>query len=112
MTWLMPMKRARRTLLALCLALAAATVAQPARAADADNGKRLAQLRCASCHIVLPGQRREVADSPPLEVIGRKFDFNVGRIAASIRDVHPRMNLTPTRREAEDIAAYIGTLGN
>jgi mono/diheme cytochrome c family protein len=103
-------KPTRWTLLALSLALAAASVVQSARAADADNGKGLAQLRCAPCHIVVPGQRREVADSPPLEVIGRKFDFNVGMLAASIRDVHPRMNLMLTRREAEDIAAYIGTL--
>jgi hypothetical protein len=109
MTPLMP---TRWTLLAPCLALAAACVAHTARAADADNGKRLAQLRCGPCHIVVPGQRREVADSPPLEVIGRKLDFDVGMLAASIRDVHPRMNLMLTRREAEDIAAYVATLKN
>jgi hypothetical protein len=31
-------------------------------------------------------------------------------LAFSLLDPHPRMNLTLTRREAQDIAAYISTL--
>ena len=33
--------------------------------ADAEAGRRLAQLRCAACHIIAPsgGQRTELADS-------------------------------------------------
>src|SRR5262249_39890878 len=41
---------------------AAAFVAQSALAADADNGKRLAQQHCSPCHIVEPGSRRELAN--------------------------------------------------
>jgi mono/diheme cytochrome c family protein len=92
------------------LALGAILVAQNAAAADADNGKRLAQQRCAPCHIVEPNQRQEVADSPPFETIARKFGNNPELIAFAILEPHPRMNLTVTRREAQDIAAYISTL--
>lgn len=94
-----------------CLALVATLVTQTALAADADNGKRLAQLRCAPCHIVVPHQREEVADSPPFETIARKFGSNPELLAFSMLDPHPRMNMTLTRREVEDIAAYVSTLG-
>jgi len=93
------------------LAAVLAFIAQPVLAADADNGKRLAQLRCSPCHIVAPGQRQEVADSPPFEIIAGKLGFDASAIAASVLDPHPRMNMTLTRREAEDIAAYMATLG-
>ena len=82
----------------------------PALAADADNGKRLAQARCVTCHIVAPSARREVADAPPFEVIARKYEVQPQTLAFAILDPHPRMNVTLTRREAEDIAAYINTL--
>ena len=82
----------------------------PALAADADNGKRLAQARCVTCHIVAPSARREVADAPPFEVIARKYEVQPQTLAFAIPDPHPRMNVTLTRREAEDIAAYINTL--
>jgi hypothetical protein len=42
-----------------------------ALAADVDNGKRLAEMRCATCHIVSPTQRRDVTDAPPFEAIAR-----------------------------------------
>ena len=45
-------------LLRLFLMLAALLPGTAALAADADNGKRLAEMRCATCHIVSPGQRR------------------------------------------------------
>ena len=55
-------------------------------------------------------QRRQVADAPPFEVIARKFGLNPEMLAFSLLDPHPRMNLMLTRREAQDIAAYISTL--
>ena len=39
-----------------------------------------------------------------------KFGLNPEMLAFSLLDPHPRMNLTLTRREAQDIAAYISTL--
>jgi mono/diheme cytochrome c family protein len=83
---------------------------QSAIAADADNGKRLAQQHCSPCHIVEPGSRRELADSPPFETIAQKFGNTPELIAFAILSPHPRMNLTPSRRDAQDIAAYIATL--
>ena len=92
------------------VALVSAAMALPAVAVDAGNGRSLAQARCAACHIVAPGARAEVADSPPFETIGRKFSFDAERIATAILAPHPKMNLTLTRSEARDIAAHIGSL--
>jgi mono/diheme cytochrome c family protein len=89
---------------------AATFVASSAFAADADNGKRLAQQHCSPCHIVEPGSRRELANSPPFEAIAQKFANAPELIALAILSPHPRMNLTPSRRDAQDIAAYIATL--
>ncbi len=79
-------------------------------AADAQSGKRLAQARCASCHAIEPNQGTQVADAPPFDLIGRKFGDNPEILAFSLLDPHPRMNMTFTRREAQDIATYISTL--
>jgi mono/diheme cytochrome c family protein len=85
-------------------------IAQTAVAADANNGKRIALLRCAPCHVVTPERRKEVADSPPFETIGRKFGYHFELLDSALRDPHPRMNLMLTQREVEDLAAYISSL--
>jgi mono/diheme cytochrome c family protein len=85
-------------------------VVSTAFGADADSGKRLAEMHCATCHDVGSAQAREVAASPPFEAIARKFTFSPELLAFSIREPHPRMNVMLTRREAQDIAAYINTL--
>ncbi len=91
--------------------LAVTLVASAAPAADADNGKRIAEMRCVTCHIVSsPSQRRDVTDAPPFEVIARKFATSPETLAFSLLDPHPRMNVMLTRREAQDVAAYINTL--
>ena len=90
--------------------LPALLAASAALADDADNGKRLAEMRCVTCHIVSPSERRDVTDAPPFEAIARKFASNPDALAFSIMDPHPRMNVTLTRREAQDVAAYINAL--
>ena len=85
--------------------------AQSTLAADGDNGKRQARQHCSPCHIVEPNQRRELADSPPFETIARKYGNAPEQIAFAILAPHPRMNVTFSRRDAQDIAAYIATLG-
>ena len=95
-------------LLRLCLLFPLFVV--PALAADPDNGKRLAEARCVTCHMVAPSARREVADAPPFDVIARKFEVQPETLAFAILDPHPRMNVALSRREAQDIAAYINTL--
>ena len=57
-----------------------------------------------------PPARKVVADAPPFEVIGRKYDFDATVIAATIAGPHPKMNFSPRPEEAADIAAYIATL--
>jgi mono/diheme cytochrome c family protein len=84
--------------------------AHRACAADANNGKRLAEQRCAACHIVVPHQREDVSNSPPFDVLARKYGFSAQVLAYSILEPHPRMNMTLTRSEADDIAAYVATL--
>jgi mono/diheme cytochrome c family protein len=97
-------------LLRYCSLLPAMLPASGAFAADADNGKRLAETRCVTCHIVSPSERRVVTDAPPFEAIARKYAANPDTLAFSIMNPHPRMNVTLTRREAQDVAAYINTL--
>lgn len=92
------------------LPLLVAVIALPAFAADAQNGKQLAQAHCAGCHNVGPNLRTEIVDSPPFDTIARKYDFNLELIAAHIIHPYPRMNLTMRRSEALDIAAYIISL--
>jgi mono/diheme cytochrome c family protein len=106
----MCLRRVRLRLLQFYSALIAISVTSAALAAYADNGRRLAEMRCAACHIVASNQRRDVADATPFEVIARKFATSPESLAFSLLDPHPRMNVMLTRREAQDIAAYINTL--
>lgn len=97
--------------LILCAAgVVLSIVAPEALAANADNGRMLAQSHCSACHAIAPRQRDEVADAPPFEVIGRKYGFAVGSLVQAIVGPHPRMNFSPQPNEAADIAAYIATL--
>ena len=82
-----------------------------AHAADVLNGEQVAKSRCGACHIVgAPDRQREVADALPFDVSARSFGFDADRLALSLRERHPRMNLSLTRSEANDVAAYMSTL--
>ena len=96
-------------LLGYCLVLVALS-AQQAIAADAEAGKRLALARCSPCHIVVPNQREELANAPPFAVIAGNAGFDAQALAYAILSPHPGMNMTLTRAEADNIAAYIATL--
>ena len=97
----------KRMILLCVLSLAPAA---SAHAADAQAGGRLAQLRCAACHIVTPGQRREVAEAPPFVAIARKFAADADALALNLMGPHAKMNFGLNRSDADDIAAYIGSL--
>jgi cytochrome c len=86
-------------------------VASMALAADVDKGKQLAQARCALCHDIQGYESRRVSDALPFELIARKFADNPEVLAFWLLAPHPRMNEPLTRREAQDIAAYMNTLG-
>lgn len=85
-------------------------MAAPAGAADVAQGQRIAEQRCASCHVVTQAQPRQLSEAPPFSVIAQKYVYSPEMIAFAILDPHPRMNMAVSRREAQDLAAYINTL--
>jgi len=93
------------------IVIAASVLLSPASAADAAdavNGGRLAQRWCASCHIVASDQRRPTDEATPFSSIARHAGFNEERLAFFLLDPHPKMpNMSLTRSEAADLAAYI-----
>ena len=83
----------------------------PGLAADADNGGRLAQRWCASCHVVAPDQREASADAPPFATIAKMPGFDAQKVAFFLLEPHPKMpTMALSRRDAEDITAYMGRL--
>jgi cytochrome c len=90
--------------------VAAAFCAAPAFGADVARGKDIAEHQCAACHQVAPHQRNELAEAPPFELIGRKNGFDAAVLAFALLEPHPKMNFSPSQRDASDVAAYISTL--
>jgi mono/diheme cytochrome c family protein len=99
-------------LVATCLALATALLPQPGAAADANNGSRLAHRWCEACHVVTPTQRRAVIDqAPPFATVAKRPGFSASKTAAFLLNPHPKMpDMSLTRSEAADLAAYIASL--
>jgi cytochrome c len=92
----------------VCAALFSMTAV--AFAGDVERGSHIAQDRCAACHVVGRGSRGIVADSPPFEIIGRKYGFNEDNLVAALASPHAKMNFAVRGRDADDVAAYIATL--
>jgi mono/diheme cytochrome c family protein len=77
-------------------------------AADSNNGSRLAQRWCTSCHIVSSSQSVVIDHSPSFASISQKGDFNAEKLAFFLLEPHPKMpNMALSRKEADDLAAYI-----
>jgi mono/diheme cytochrome c family protein len=101
----------RAALFATALGILAALVAGPVLAADASNGKRVAVRWCAACHVVTPDQRHAYADAPPFKEIANRPNFSESALVMFLLNPHAKMpNMSLTRIEANDIAAYIRTL--
>jgi mono/diheme cytochrome c family protein len=100
--------KARSTLIAAAILIGFAGGA--AHAADADNGRRLAERWCAACHIISPDQHRGNTDAPPFSQIARIPGFDASKITLFLLDPHPKMpDMGLTRNEAADLAAYIAS---
>jgi len=86
----------------------------PAFGADPENGQRLAHRWCEACHVVVvsAAQRRSTTDqAPPFASIAKTPGFDAAKIALFLLDPHPKMpDMGLSRKEAEDLAAYIATL--
>ncbi len=79
--------------------------------ADIDHGRQLARRWCASCHLVAPDQRQTTTEAPSFAAIARQPGFSADRLAFFLLDPHPKMpDMSLTRAEAADIAAYIASL--
>jgi mono/diheme cytochrome c family protein len=77
--------------------------------ADPQNGGALAKRWCASCHIVSKDQTRGTDGVPSFASIAGRATFSGEQLAFFLLDPHPVMpNMTLTRNEARDLAAYIG----
>ena len=91
--------------------LAVVLVTKPAFAADADNGRRLAFRWCQPCHVVASNQTRTTGEAPPFDEIAGRANFDVAKFTMFLLNPYPRMpDMSLTRNEAADLAAYIGSL--
>ena len=94
-----------------CLGPIAAASLTPAWAADPDHGEQMARRWCVSCHVVAPDQRGPTGEAPPFATVAKKPGFEAAKLAFFLLIPHPRMpDMTLSRSEAEDLAAYIATL--
>ena len=82
-----------------------------ASAADAAHGRVLVERWCAACHIISPEQQRGADNAPSFASIAARGNFSAKALASFLLEPHPKMpNMALTRRETEDIAAYIASL--
>jgi mono/diheme cytochrome c family protein len=80
-------------------------------AADADNGRTIANRWCSSCHVVNHEQKRATDQAPSFASIAKMPSFDAGKLAFLLLKPHPNMpNLELSRTETADLADYIGTL--
>jgi mono/diheme cytochrome c family protein len=89
----------------------AALAGTAAFGADADNGLQIARRWCASCHIIEPNQRTGSEAVPPFATIARMPDLDASKMALFLLNPQTKMpDMSLTRDEAADLAAYIVTL--
>jgi len=99
----------RKLLLVVCF-----TVVGPSLsfAADANEGKAIAERWCTGCHVVESEQKSPVTDqAPPFTSIARRPDFGANKLALLLLEPHPNMpKLSLSRAEVANLAEYILTL--
>ncbi|QGM45585.1 c-type cytochrome [Methylocystis heyeri] len=80
----------------------------PALAAgDAAHGAVIAKRWCAACHVVSADQQSANADAPPFADIAQRRPDDK-QLRNFLADPHPKMpDMSLTRKEIEDIVAYI-----
>ena len=94
------------------VALALTLIPEAGFGADADKGSTLAHRWCEACHVVAPAQAGTSTDAaPPFATIAAGSGYDAGKIALFLLEPHPKMpNMSLTRTDAADLAAYIGSL--
>ncbi len=92
--------------------LALALCGSAGLAVDLDHGEQLARRWCVACHIIAVDQTGPATEAPSFPSIARRQGFDQNGLAYFLLDPHPKMpNMSLTRTEATDLAAYIATLG-
>jgi mono/diheme cytochrome c family protein len=83
----------------------------PAAGADPDNGQRLAERWCASCHTISSTHKPSMTtEAPPFSAISHKPNFDASAVALFLLYPHPKMpDLNLSRDAASDLAAFIAT---
>jgi mono/diheme cytochrome c family protein len=105
----MNMRRDRVTSRLLAV-LAGIVMTKAAGAADVYNGGQIARRWCEPCHVVAGDQQGTTGEAPPFPSVAKRLDFDAGQLAVFLLDPHPKMpNMSLTRIEAGDLAAYIAS---
>jgi|SRR5579871_1869992 len=107
------LENAYRALLgSLVVASCAIAIQKPAMAADASQGKAIAERWCTGCHLVTPGQKTPTTDkAPPFASLAKMPDFGADRLAILLLTPHQNMpQLSFSRSEIADLAEFIRTL--
>lgn len=103
-----------RTMTGGAIVLAGLLAALPAlgQAASGANGRVLAERYCASCHLVREDQPGPATDGvPTFRAMANDPAMSEERLKGFMKLPHPLMpDLSLTRREIDDIAAYIAGL--
>jgi mono/diheme cytochrome c family protein len=103
--------RIHRIASGLSVLLAGVVSAGAAGAADAYNGGQIARRWCEPCHVVAGDQQGTTGEAPPFASIAKRPGFDTGQLAMFLLDPHPKMpNMSLTRIEAGDLAAYVASL--
>jgi mono/diheme cytochrome c family protein len=90
-----------------------ASLSPIAYAADAFHGGEIAKRWCATCHIVAPDQLKGADNVPSFASVAKRPDFSAEKLTFFLLEPHPKMpNMSLSRGEAQDLAAYIAQLKN
>ena len=97
---------------ALALILSACVAAaSPSAAADVATGARLAGQWCANCHVIGGTPAGTVQQGPPSFRAVAQGGLSADQLRAFLSHPHgPMPDLSLTRREIDDLIAYIDTL--
>jgi mono/diheme cytochrome c family protein len=97
---------------ALLFLVAVTALPHAAAAADAANGERLAKRWCAACHVVSSDQKSGNTQAAPFSAVAKVPGFDAAKLALFLLFPHPKMpDMSLTRNEAADLAAYIVSQG-
>ncbi len=100
-----------RYALTLLLSLLLPGAAEAQVKGDVATGRAIAERWCAACHIVSPEQTSGSADVLTFMTIAEQSEEDLASLEAFLADPHPVMpDMSLTRQEIRDIAAYIGSL--